>query len=134
MHTPQPLNQTREQITNLDNELLALLAERRRLSLEVARSKEVDVRPIRDTQREKELLARLVKEGREKGLDAHYVISLYQSIIEDSVLNQQAYLHGRANPETQNSNIVSPTSVHEAPTLISQQPAIANAAKLKCWT
>ncbi|MCU8086047.1 chorismate mutase [Shewanella sp. SM21] len=101
MHTPQPLNQTREQITNLDNELLALLAERRRLSLEVARSKEVDVRPIRDTQREKELLARLVKEGREKGLDAHYVISLYQSIIEDSVLNQQAYLHSRANPETQ---------------------------------
>ncbi|MCS6190877.1 chorismate mutase [Shewanella baltica] len=101
MHTPQPLNQTREQITNLDNELLALLAERRRLSLEVARSKEVDVRPIRDNQREKELLARLVKEGREKGLDAHYVISLYQSIIEDSVLNQQAYLHGRANPETQ---------------------------------
>ena len=101
MHTPQPLNQTREQITHLDNELLALLAERRRLSLEVARSKEVDVRPIRDTQREKELLARLVKEGREKGLDAHYVMSLYQSIIEDSVLNQQAYLHGRANPETQ---------------------------------
>lgn len=51
--------------------------------------------------KEKELLARLVKAGREKGLDAHYVISLYQSIIEDSVLNQQAYLHGRANPETQ---------------------------------
>ncbi|MCA1897011.1 MULTISPECIES: chorismate mutase [Shewanella] len=101
MHKPQPLNQTREQITHLDNELLSLLAERRRLSLEVARSKEVDVRPIRDTQREKELLARLVKAGREKGLDAHYVISLYQSIIEDSVLNQQAYLHGRANPETQ---------------------------------
>ncbi|PIW59425.1 chorismate mutase [Shewanella sp. CG12_big_fil_rev_8_21_14_0_65_47_15] len=101
MHKPQPLNQTREQITQLDNELLSLLAERRRLSLEVARSKEVDIRPIRDTQREKELLTRLVKEGREKGLDAHYVISLYQSIIEDSVLNQQAYLHGRANPETQ---------------------------------
>ncbi|MGL4641393.1 MAG: chorismate mutase [Shewanella sp.] len=101
MQTPQPLHITREQITQLDNELLSLLAERRRLSLEVARSKEVDVRPIRDTQREKELLARLVKEGREKGLDAHYVISLYQSIIEDSVLNQQAYLHGRANPETQ---------------------------------
>ncbi|MCH1928724.1 chorismate mutase [Shewanella sp. A25] len=101
MQKPQPLNQTREQITNLDNELLSLLAERRRLSLEVARSKEVDIRPIRDTQREKELLSRLVTIGREKGLDAHYVLSLYQSIIEDSVLNQQAYLHGRANPETQ---------------------------------
>lgn len=101
MHKPQPLNQTRELITQLDNELLSLLAERRRLSLEVARSKEVDIRPIRDTQREKELLTRLVKEGREKGLDAHYVLSLYQNIIEDSVLNQQAYLHGRANPDTQ---------------------------------
>lgn len=101
MSKPQPLNHTREQITTLDNDLLALLAKRRELSLDVARSKEVDVRPIRDTTREKELLARLVKQGREQGLDAHYVISLYQSIIEDSVLNQQAYLHGRANPETQ---------------------------------
>ncbi|MGS0728409.1 chorismate mutase, partial [Shewanella sp. 0m-11] len=101
MSKPQPLNHTREQITSLDNELLALLAKRRELSLDVARSKEVDVRPIRDTTREKELLSRLVKQGREQGLDAHYVISLYQSIIEDSVLNQQAYLHGRANPETQ---------------------------------
>ncbi|ABZ75676.1 chorismate mutase [Shewanella halifaxensis HAW-EB4] len=101
MSKPQPLNHTREQITSLDNELLALLAKRRELSLDVARSKEVDVRPIRDTIREKELLSRLVKQGREQGLDAHYVISLYQSIIEDSVLNQQAYLHGRANPETQ---------------------------------
>ncbi|WP_076407760.1 prephenate dehydratase [Shewanella sp. UCD-KL12] len=101
MSKPQALNQTREQITALDKDLLALLAKRRNLSLDVARSKEVDIRPIRDTQREKELLARLVKQGREQGLDAHYVISLYQSIIEDSVLNQQAYLQGRANPDIQ---------------------------------
>ncbi|MCG9695963.1 chorismate mutase [Shewanella sp. Isolate11] len=101
MSKPHPLNQTREAITALDNELLALLAKRRDLSLDVARSKEVDIRPIRDTQREKELLARLVKQGREQGLDAHYVLSLYQSIIEDSVLNQQAYLQNRANPDLQ---------------------------------
>ena len=101
MNKPQGLNLTREQITSLDNELLTLLSKRRELSLEVARSKEVDVRPIRDTQREKELLERLVQQGREKGLDAHFVISLYQSIIEDSVLNQQAFLHSRANPDTQ---------------------------------
>ncbi|MCJ8303495.1 prephenate dehydratase, partial [Shewanella sp.] len=101
MSKPQALNQTREQITALDKDLLSLLAKRRNLSLDVARSKEVDIRPIRDTQREKELLARLVKEGRNQGLDAHYVISLYQNIIEDSVLNQQAYLQGRANPDSQ---------------------------------
>ena len=101
MNKAPELNQTRKQITALDKELLSLLSKRRDLSLDVARSKEVDVRPIRDTQREKELLARLVEQGREHGLDAHFVISLYQSIIEDSVLNQQAYLHGRANPEIQ---------------------------------
>ncbi|MEZ9141052.1 MULTISPECIES: chorismate mutase [unclassified Shewanella] len=101
MNKAPELNQTRKQITALDKELLSLLSKRRDLSLDVARSKEIDVRPIRDTQREKELLARLVEQGREHGLEAHFVISLYQSIIEDSVLNQQAYLHGRANPEIQ---------------------------------
>lgn len=101
MQKPPELNQTREQITALDKSLLALLSQRRQLSLNVARSKEVDVRPIRDTQREKELLERLVQQGRDQGLDAHFVISLYQSIIEDSVLFQQTYLHGRANPDTQ---------------------------------
>ena len=101
MEKPQPLSETREQITDIDNTVLQLLAKRRNLSLEVARSKEVDVRPVRDTQRERELLARLVQKGREQGLDPHFVMQLYQSIIEDSVLNQQAYLHGRANPETQ---------------------------------
>ncbi|WP_434931381.1 chorismate mutase [Shewanella sp. HL-SH5] len=101
MNKPQGLDLTREQITSLDNELLTLLSKRRELSLEVARSKEIDIRPIRDTQREKALLERLVQLGRDKGLDAHFVISLYQSIIEDSVLNQQAFLHGRANPDTQ---------------------------------
>ncbi|MEH6817983.1 MAG: chorismate mutase, partial [Pseudoalteromonas distincta] len=101
MQKPPELSQTREQITALDKSLLALLSQRRQLSLNVARSKEVDVRPIRDTQREKELLERLVQQGRDQGLDAHFVISLYQSIIEDSVLFQQTYLHGRANPDTQ---------------------------------
>ncbi|MCH1925433.1 prephenate dehydratase [Shewanella sp. C32] len=95
------LNQLRELITSLDNELLSLLAKRRHLSIEVARSKEADIRPIRDTLREKELLARLVQQGRAQGLDAHYVLSLYHTIIEDSVLNQQAYLQGQANPNSQ---------------------------------
>ncbi|MBR9726666.1 prephenate dehydratase [Shewanella intestini] len=101
MQKPPTLDHTRQQITHLDKELLGLLAKRRALSLDVARSKEVDIRPIRDTQREKELLERLVQQGREQGLDAHYVISLYQSIIEDSVLNQQAYLQTKANIHTQ---------------------------------
>ncbi|MBV7314210.1 prephenate dehydratase [Shewanella sp. NIFS-20-20] len=99
MDKPQPLDNLRIAISSLDEDLLKLLAQRRQLSIEVARSKAVDIRPIRDIEREKQLLSRLVAQGREQGLDSHFVINLYQAIIEDSVLNQQAYLQNIANPQ-----------------------------------
>ncbi len=92
------LNEIRKEITSLDKELLILFAKRRALTLNVAKSKVQQVRPIRDQQREQALLIRLIKQGKELGLDAHYVTSVFQSIIEDSVLNQQAYLQTLANP------------------------------------
>lgn len=95
------LNVIRQQITELDQELLVLFAKRRALTLNVAKSKVQQVRPIRDKQREQELLISLIKRGKELGLDAHYVTSIFQSIIEDSVLNQQAYLQSLANPDIQ---------------------------------
>lgn len=95
------LNQIRQQITELDQELLVLFAKRRALTLNVAKSKVQQVRPIRDQQREQELLISLIKRGKDVGLDAHYVTSIFQSIIEDSVLNQQAYLQSLANPDIQ---------------------------------
>ncbi|MGL4474768.1 MAG: prephenate dehydratase [Shewanella sp.] len=99
MDKPLPLDTIRTAISSLDADLLKLLAKRRELSIEVARSKAVDVRPIRDLEREKQLLSRLVAQGREQGLDSHFVINLYQAIIEDSVLSQQAYLQNIANPQ-----------------------------------
>jgi len=98
------LDKIREKITALDQKLLALFAERRALTLNVAKSKAHLVRPVRDQQREQELLIRLIKRGKEYGLDAHYVTSIFQTIIEDSVLNQQAFLQTLANP-----NIEMPT-------------------------
>jgi len=95
------LNKIREQITELDKKLLELFAQRRALTLNVAKSKAHQVRPVRDQQREQELLVRLIKQGKELGLDAHYVTNIFQTIIEDSVLNQQAYLQTLANPNIQ---------------------------------
>ena len=92
------LNEIRKEITTLDQDLLTLFAKRRALTLNVAKSKVQQVRPIRDPQREQELLIRLIKQGKEVGLDAHYVTKIFQTIIEDSVLNQQAYLQTLANP------------------------------------
>ncbi|MBU2869399.1 chorismate mutase [Colwellia sp. E2M01] len=95
------LNEIRKEITLLDQDLLALFAKRRALTLNVAKSKVQQIRPIRDQQREQELLIRLIKHGKTLGLDAHYVTSVFQTIIEDSVLNQQAYLQSLANPNLQ---------------------------------
>ena len=104
MNDELDLNKIREQITQLDQDLLSFFAKRRSLTLQVAKSKAHVVRPVRDQKREQELLIRLIKQGKELGLDAHYVTSVFQTIIEDSVLNQQAYLQTLANP-----NIEMPT-------------------------
>lgn len=95
------LDEIRTHITRLDSELLTLLAKRKALSLEVARAKLENPRPIRDQEREQALLVELVNQGRQLGLDAHYVTRLYHTIIEDSVLSQQALLQDLLNPRDQ---------------------------------
>lgn len=105
MNEALDLNKIREKITSLDQQLLTLFAERRALTLNVAKSKAHQVRPVRDQQREQELLIRLITQGKVLGLDAHYVTSVFQTIIEDSVLNQQAYLQTLANPNIQEPTV-----------------------------
>ncbi|OXY83217.1 chorismate mutase [Oceanimonas doudoroffii] len=93
------LDEIRSNISRLDSELLSLLAQRKALSLDVARSKLENPRPIRDQEREQALLVELVSQGRKLGLDAHYVTRIFQTIIEDSVLSQQALLQDLLNPQ-----------------------------------
>ncbi|MBL1378344.1 chorismate mutase [Zobellella sp. CGMCC 1.18722] len=93
------LDDIRTHISRLDSELLTLLAKRKALSLDVARSKLANPRPIRDQEREQALLVELINQGRQLGLDAHYVTRIYHTIIEDSVLSQQALLQDLLNPQ-----------------------------------
>lgn len=93
-----PLLELRERITALDVTLLTLLAERRELALDVARSKLTTHRPIRDEERERVLLDSLVAEGKKLNLDDFYIRRLFALIIEDSVLTQQALLQTHLNP------------------------------------
>ncbi|MCC2615197.1 prephenate dehydratase [Aestuariibacter halophilus] len=96
----QELDTLRDQITALDGQLLGLLAQRQQLTNAVAETKIKHHIPVRDQQREEQLLVRLLKQGVEHGLDPHYITQLYHVIIEDSVLNQQALLAERANPDS----------------------------------
>ncbi|MCW8091467.1 prephenate dehydratase [Alteromonas sp. ASW11-130] len=92
------LDALREKITDIDQRLIDLLAQRRSLTNDVAETKIKHHIPVRDVRREEQLLVRLIKAGKQAGLDAHYVTQLFHVIIEDSVLNQQAMLAERANP------------------------------------
>ncbi|QIZ75548.1 chorismate mutase [Ferrimonas lipolytica] len=98
MQQDNPLEPIRQQITALDQQLLQLFARRRELSIEVAQTKADAVSPVRDVDRESALLTRLVQQGRELGLDGQYVSRLFHTIIEDSVLRQQAWFQERINP------------------------------------
>lgn len=91
------LNKVREEINKIDDSLLRLLKQRREQSLKVVEAKDSNNIPIRDTSRETELLNSLIKKGKEIGLDSHYITSIFQIIIEDSVRLQQNYLQTELN-------------------------------------
>jgi len=94
------LDDIRKNVSRIDNEIIKLLAERRQLSLEVAKSKIQTAKPVRDQGREQELLLRLIDTGKSEQLDAQYITQIFHTIIEDSVLFQQAYLQKLTNPES----------------------------------
>lgn len=99
--TDNPLLTLRSRISALDLKLLSLLAERRDLTLEVAHAKLQHPQPIRDENRERDLLNTLVNEAKSYGLDGFYITRLFQLIIEDSVLTQQALLQHQLNQTSQ---------------------------------
>lgn len=97
MNSENPLLALRGKISALDEQLLTLLAQRRALAVEVAEAKMATHRPIRDIDRERDLLEHLISLGKSHKLDAHYITRLFQQIIEDSVLTQQALLQKQLN-------------------------------------
>ena len=89
MDKTKNLGDIRNNINQVDSEILQLLSKRRKLSEEVITSKKESDKPIRDTDRETELLSKIINSGKELGLDAHYVSKIFYDIIDDSVRLQQ---------------------------------------------
>lgn len=89
MENSKNLDNIRENINKVDSEIVKLLSERRKLSEDIVNSKIESDQPIRDTQRETELLSRIINVGKEYGLDSHYVSKVFYDIIDDSVRLQQ---------------------------------------------
>ena len=94
------LAELREKISKTDSELLKLIAERQKLTAKVAETKVKHKISVRDKGREEQLLLRLITQGQACGIDPHFVTKLFQVIIENSVLQQQAMLSEWANPDS----------------------------------
>ncbi|MCG7533772.1 chorismate mutase [Pseudoalteromonas sp. OOF1S-7] len=100
--TQDTLDALRKDINEIDSELLILLAKRRRLSHSVLEYKITNNKPIRDEARELALLEKLISYGKSLGLDPFYINNVFQVVLEDSVLNQQALLQKSLNPGSLN--------------------------------
>lgn len=102
---PLDLSEIRQQITQIDRSLLKLLSERHRLAFEVARSKELTQKPLRDEEREQQLLQELIAfaENENYQLEPQYITQIFQRIIEDSVVTQQVYLQNKLNRQRESS-------------------------------
>lgn len=95
----QGLDNLRQSIGRLDEELLKIFAERRKLSLAVAANKLAANRKVRDQAQEKNLLSNLTAKGKDLGIDPSVTLSLFHNIIEDSVRSQYDFFLENTNPE-----------------------------------
>ena len=132
MTSENPLLALREKISALDEKLLALLAERRELAVEVGKAKLLSHRPVRDIDRERDLLERLITLGKAHHLDAHYITRLFQLIIEDSVLTQQALLQQHLNKINPHSSLFSAPKapIHILPLVSTLRVTLSNSLKV----
>ncbi len=89
------LSSIRDRIEAVDRKVIDLLAERLRISEEVAEAKLATASPFRDREREELLLQRLRTQAATAGLDPHLVERMYRVIMEMSVAHQELTVRNR---------------------------------------
>lgn len=100
------MEEEREQINEIDSQIIKLLADRRKLSKEIISLKNEKHTSIRDKSREKELLTKLIEAGRKAGLDSYFVTKVFHEIIDDSISIQNKFVLNQANADPSQTNKV----------------------------
>jgi 3-deoxy-7-phosphoheptulonate synthase len=93
-----PLESLRSRVDELDHRLIDALAERQRIVAEIAALKADPALPLKDVERERELLSRVSGLADAQGLDSYFVESLYRRILEYSVRFQAARQDDNGRP------------------------------------
>ena len=89
------LSALRDRIDSVDRQIIALLAERQQIVVEVAMAKLEAASPFRDREREERLLLRLREHATAAGLDPHQIERLYRVVMDMSVAHQEAAVRSR---------------------------------------
>ncbi|WP_348769355.1 chorismate mutase [Buchnera aphidicola] len=91
----------RNEINNIDKKIVKLLAQRKKLVCKIAQSKIQNNQPIRDIDREKNLLSNLTNLGKKKNLNPDYITCLFELIIKESIRTQKKLLEkSKVNKKT----------------------------------
>ena len=85
----------RDRIDDVDRQIIALLATRQAIVVEVAAAKLAAASPFRDREREERLLVRLRAHATAAGLDPHEIERLYRVVMDMSVAHQEASVRSR---------------------------------------
>jgi chorismate mutase len=91
--TTENLAELRQQIDHLDNDLLALMAKRMRISREIGQYKKEHSMPILQAKRYDEILSKRGSQAVELGINPDFIRMLLQAIHEESVHEQMKILN-----------------------------------------
>ena len=100
MTEPPTLDQLRQRLTEIDRELIERIAERQRLSREVARAKRATGHPTRDYRRERDVILGVRSHAQKHGVSPDVAEQILRLLIRTSLATQE---HARVVAEGQGS-------------------------------
>ena len=86
--TTESLTELRQQIDQIDEDLLAILAKRMRVSKEIGQYKKEHNMPVLQTGRYDEILAKRISQATEMGIGADFMKEVLEAIHEESIRQQ----------------------------------------------
>ena len=89
MTAPLTLDQLRSRLTEIDRELIELVAERQRLSREVARAKRATGHPTRDYRRERDVILGVREHAARHGVSPDVAEQILRLLIRTSLATQE---------------------------------------------
>jgi len=90
--------EARKKIASIDNSVLSLLAERFKLTQQIAGIKKTEGISIYQEEHWNNIIKQLLKQGKSLGLDENFILKLFESVHLESIDKQIEIIYGQAKP------------------------------------